>query len=83
MNLLKKNTKNLIFSSLFLFSSNTVQAETPALDMGMAIIVQSAFNREIDKACLKTFLAEQLPNHMMPKRIKIAFVGVGHRFKRS
>ena len=45
MNLLKKNTKNLIFSSLFLFSSNTVQAETPALDMGMAIIVQSAFNR--------------------------------------
>ena len=45
MNLLKKNTKNLIFSSLFLFSSSTVQAETPALDMGMAIIVQSAFNR--------------------------------------
>ena len=45
MNLLKKNTKNLIFSSLFLFSSSTVQAETPALDMGMAIIIQSAFNR--------------------------------------
>ena len=45
MNLLKKNTKNLIFSSVFLFSSNTIQAETPALDMGMAIIVQSAFNR--------------------------------------
>ena len=45
MNLLKKNTKNLVFSSLFLFSSSTVQAETPILDMEMAIIVQSAFNR--------------------------------------
>ena len=45
MKLLKKNTKNLIFSSLFLFSSSNVQAETPILDMEMAIIVQSAFNR--------------------------------------
>ena len=45
MNLLKKNTNNLIFSSLFLFSSSSVQAETPILDMEMAIIVQSAFNR--------------------------------------
>ena len=45
MKLLKKNTKNLIFSSLFLFSSSSVQAETPILDMEMAIIVQSAFNR--------------------------------------
>ena len=45
MNLLKKNAKNLIFSSLFLFSSSNVQAETPILDMEMAIILQSAFNR--------------------------------------
>ena len=45
MNLLKKNTKNLIFSSLFLFSSSSVKAETPIFDMEMAIIVQSAFNR--------------------------------------
>ena len=43
MNLLKKNTKNLIFSSLFLFSAITVQAETP--DMKQIVILQSAFNR--------------------------------------
>ena len=43
MKLLKKNTKNLIFSSLFLFSSSTVQAETP--DMEQIVILQSAFNR--------------------------------------
>jgi hypothetical protein len=43
MNLLKKNTKNLIFSSLFLFSCSTVQAEPP--DMEQIVILQSAFNR--------------------------------------
>ena len=43
MNLLKKNTKNLIFSSLFLFSCSTVQAETP--DMEQIVILQSTFNR--------------------------------------
>ena len=43
MNLLKKNTKILIFSSLFLFSATTVQAETP--DMEQIVLLQSAFNR--------------------------------------
>ena len=43
MNLLKKNTKNLIFSFLFLFSCSTVQAETP--NMEQIVILQSAFNR--------------------------------------
>ena len=43
MNLLNKNTKILIFSSLFFFSSSTVQAETP--DMEQIVILQSAFNR--------------------------------------
>ena len=43
MNFLKKNTKNQIFSSLFLFSSSNVQAETPAMEQ--IVILQSAFNR--------------------------------------
>ena len=43
MNLLNKNIKILIFSSLFFFSSSTVQAETP--DMEQIVILQSAFNR--------------------------------------
>ena len=47
------------------------------------LTVQSATSNEVDKAGLKTFLAEQLPNHMMPKRIRVASVIVGHRFKRS
>ena len=40
-------------------------------------------NNEVDKTGLKTFLAEQLPNHMMPKRIRVATVNVGHRIKRA
>ena len=43
MNLLKKNTKNLFFSSLVFLSTITVQAETP--NMNQIVILQSAFNR--------------------------------------
>ena len=43
MNFLKKNTKNLIFSSLVFFSASSVQAETP--DINQIVILQSAFNR--------------------------------------
>jgi len=55
----------------------------PITGQHVELTVQSATNNEGDKACLKTFLTEQLPNHMMPKRIKVASVSVGHRFKRA
>ena len=55
----------------------------PITGQHVELTVQSATNNEVDKAGLKTFLTEQLPNHMMPKRIKIASVSVGHRFKRT
>ena len=54
----------------------------PITGQHVELTVQSATNNEVDKAGLKTFLTEQLPNHMMPKRIKVASVSVGHRFKR-
>ena len=31
----------------------------------------------------KQFLAERLPNHMVPKRITLGDVGINHRFKKS
>jgi acyl-CoA synthetase (AMP-forming)/AMP-acid ligase II len=55
----------------------------PITGQHVELTVQSAANHEVDKAGLKTFLTEQLPNHMMPKRIKVASVSVGHRFKRA
>ena len=45
--------------------------------------MQSSTIGEVDKVGLKAFLAEQLSSHMMPKRIRVESVGVGHRFKRS
>jgi acyl-CoA synthetase (AMP-forming)/AMP-acid ligase II len=55
----------------------------PITGQHVELTVQSAKNNEVDKTGLKTFLAEQLPNHMMPKRIKVESVSVGHRFKRA
>ena len=55
----------------------------PITGKHVELTVQSAASHEVDKAGLKTFLTEQLPSHMMPKRIRIASVSVGHRFKRA
>jgi long-chain acyl-CoA synthetase len=63
-----------------------VQAEAkpnPITGQHVELTVQSTTNNEVDKTGLKTFLAEQLPNHMMPKRIRVATVNVGHRVKRA
>jgi acyl-CoA synthetase (AMP-forming)/AMP-acid ligase II len=54
----------------------------PITGQHVELTVQLASNYDIDKSGLKGFLSEQLPKHMMPKRIKIASVSVGHRFKR-
>lgn len=55
----------------------------PITGQHVELTVQSAKNNEVDKAGLKTFLTEQLPSHMMPKRIKVSYVSVGHRFKKN
>ncbi len=55
----------------------------PITGQHVELTVQPALNSEVDKAGLKRFLAAQLLSHMMPKRIKVASVSVGHRFKRS
>ena len=55
----------------------------PITGQHVELTVQSAPNSEIDKNLYKVFLAKQLPDHMMPKRIKVEPVSIGHRFKRS
>jgi acyl-CoA synthetase (AMP-forming)/AMP-acid ligase II len=46
------------------------------------LTVQPTSDNNIDKDSLKAFLSSQLPNHMLPKRLKISSVNIGHRFKR-
>ena len=55
----------------------------PITGQHVELTVQSSSNGEVDKVGLKMFLSAQLPIHMMPKRIKVASVSVGHRFKRN
>ena len=55
----------------------------PITGQHVELTVQAASIGEVDKVGLKTFLASQLPNHMMPKRMRVASVSVGHRFKRA
>ena len=55
----------------------------PITGQHVELTVQSASNSEVDKSGLKMFLSEQLPNHMMPNRIRVSSVSVGHRFKRA
>ena len=54
----------------------------PITGQHVELTVQAVANRHVDKAGLKKFLSEQLPNHMVPKRIRVASVSVGHRFKK-
>ena len=55
----------------------------PITGQHVELTVQSSTNSEVDKVGLKKFLTEQLSSHMVPKRIRVESVGVGHRFKRS
>jgi acyl-CoA synthetase (AMP-forming)/AMP-acid ligase II len=55
----------------------------PITGQHVELTVQFAPKSEIDTADLKAFLAERIPKHMMPKRIRVALVSVGHRFKRN
>ena len=55
----------------------------PITGQHVELTVQSAANSDVDKVDLKTFLAAKLPKHMMPKRIRIASISVGHRYKKA
>lgn len=53
----------------------------PITGQHVELTIQSTKNKKIDKIQLKEFLSKVLPNHMLPQRIKISSVVIGHRFK--
>ena len=55
----------------------------PITGQHVELTVQSALTDNIDKEKLKIFLSDGLPNHMLPKRIKISSIAVSHRFKKA
>lgn len=57
--------------------------ENPITGQHVELTVQPKADTELDKNKLKGFLTEKLQAHMIPKRLKIESVAVGHRFKKS
>jgi long-chain acyl-CoA synthetase len=53
----------------------------PITGQHVELMVQPAPNRSIDKSSLMEYLKSKLQPHMVPKRIRIENVPIGHRFK--
>lgn len=54
----------------------------PITGQHVELIVQPTADGSMNKDMLMSFLRDKLQSHMVPKRISIESVGVGHRFKK-
>jgi acyl-CoA synthetase (AMP-forming)/AMP-acid ligase II len=57
--------------------------QNPITGQHVELTIQPTIEGSVDKDLLMAFLKEKLQAHMVPKRIRIESVSVGHRFKRS
>ena len=55
----------------------------PITGQHVELIIQEINNKSVDLIEFKKFLKMKLPSHMIPKRIIIDKVKIGHRYKRS
>ena len=55
----------------------------PITGQHVELTVQSAPSYDVDKGDLKAYLSDIVPNHMVPKRLRVSSIAVGHRFKRA
>ena len=63
--------------------AKVVAKNNPITGQHVELSIQAKDEPLIDKGALKKFIEDRLPKHMVPKRIKIGTVDVGHRFKRA
>lgn len=57
--------------------------QNPITGQHVELLVQPSSGDAVDKDILMSFLKERLQPHMVPKRIRVESVSVGHRFKRA
>ena len=57
--------------------------QNPITGQHVELVVQLTSEGAVDKDALVTFLKSKLQPHMVPKRVRIESVHVGHRFKRA
>ena len=55
----------------------------PITGQHVELTVQLASKSNINKISLKAYLSKILPKHMLPKRIRVSSIPIGHRFKRA
>lgn len=55
----------------------------PITGQHVELSAQASENETVSQKELAAFLAERLPAHMVPRRVRIQAVSVGHRFKRA
>lgn len=70
----------LTFPNVSLVKATPMQ--NPITGQHVELTVQPTTEGELDKKSLIAFLKERLQPHMVPKRIRIESVAVGHRFKK-
>lgn len=56
--------------------------QNPITGQHVELVVQSTTQIDIDKKKLKEFLNKVLPSHMVPRKIQVSSVAIGHRFKK-
>jgi acyl-CoA synthetase (AMP-forming)/AMP-acid ligase II len=57
--------------------------QNPITGQHVELLVQPTSEDSVDKEALLAFLKERLQPHMVPKRIRVEHVAVGHRFKKA
>jgi long-chain acyl-CoA synthetase len=57
--------------------------QNPITGQHVELLVQPNGEHSVDKDLLMAFLKEKLQTHMVPKRIRIESVVIGHRFKKA
>lgn len=55
----------------------------PITGQHVELSVQATEGTDLDRKALASFLIDRLPGHMVPRRVKVDTVAVGHRFKRA
>lgn len=54
----------------------------PITGQHVELVVQPRTSEEVDKEAMMNFLKSKLQPHMVPKRIRIETIAIGHRFKK-
>jgi len=55
----------------------------PITGQHVELLVQATTEGAVDKVALLDFLKDRLQPHMVPKRIRVEAILIGHRFKKS